>query len=50
VVAGGALESGDVGATLREFRAAAKSIRSLAEYLERDPNSIIFGRSTAAKK
>jgi paraquat-inducible protein B len=33
-------------ATLREFGAAARSLRSLAEMVERDPGSLLRGRDT----
>ena len=34
----------EVNSTLREIRAAATSVRSLADFLERNPNSLITGK------
>ena len=34
----------DLDATLRELATAARSIRLLAEYLERNPNALIYGK------
>jgi paraquat-inducible protein B len=33
--------------TLRELSTAARALRVLADYLERNPNSVIFGRTEA---
>jgi paraquat-inducible protein B len=33
--------------TLRELQEAARSLRVLSDYLERNPNSLVFGRSAA---
>ena len=35
----------DLAAVLRELAAAARSIRSLAAYLERNPNALIYGKT-----
>jgi paraquat-inducible protein B len=34
----------ELGKSLREVSAAARSLRSLANYLDRNPNAVIFGR------
>jgi paraquat-inducible protein B len=54
-VATGALDSrpsdgGDLAGTLRELKTAARSVRVLADYLESHPESLLRGRSEAAKQ
>ncbi len=54
-VAGGALDSrradgGDLAGTMRELKTAARSVRVLADYLESHPESLLRGRSEAAKQ
>ena len=42
-------EGGDLAGTLREIKTAARSVRVLADYLESHPDSLLLGRSKAAK-
>jgi paraquat-inducible protein B len=54
-VAGGALDGrradgGDLAGTMRELKTAARSVRVLADYLESHPESLLRGRSEAAKQ
>lgn len=54
-VAGGALDGrradgGDLAGTMRELKTAARSVRILADYLESHPESLLRGRSEAAKQ
>jgi paraquat-inducible protein B len=51
----GALDSrhaagGDLAGTMRELKTAARSVRVLADYLESHPESLLRGRSEAAKQ
>ena len=39
-----ASREGEIGRTLEELRAAARSIRVMAEYLERHPEALIQGK------
>lgn len=34
----------DISSALRELSAAARSIRNMADYLERNPNALIYGK------
>jgi paraquat-inducible protein B len=36
--------------TLREFADAARSLRMLANYLERHPNALVFGRQESGAR
>jgi paraquat-inducible protein B len=36
--------------TLREFSETARSLRMLANYLERHPNALVFGRQESGAK
>ena len=54
-VAEGALDGqrsdgGDLAGTIRELKTAARSVRVLADYLEAHPNSLLLGRSEAARR
>jgi paraquat-inducible protein B len=35
----------DTNRTLQEFSGAARSVRVLADYLERNPDSVLYGKS-----
>jgi paraquat-inducible protein B len=43
-------DGGDLAGTIRELKTAARSVRVLADYLETHPDSLLFGRSEAAKR
>lgn len=43
-------EGGDLAGTIRELKSAARSVRVLADYLEGHPESLLRGRSEAAKR
>jgi paraquat-inducible protein B len=43
-------EGGDLAGTMRELKRAAESVRVLADYLETHPDSLLFGRSQAARR
>jgi paraquat-inducible protein B len=42
-------DGGDLAGTIRELKTAARSVRVLADYLETHPESLLRGRSEAAK-
>ena len=42
-------DGGDLAGTIRELKTAARSVRVLADYLESHPESLLRGRSEAAK-
>ena len=50
--AGSRLPSGpyELVKTLREFSETARSLRILANYLERHPNALVFGRQESGAK
>jgi paraquat-inducible protein B len=35
----------ETGKTLQEFSGAARSVRMLADYLERNPDSLVYGKA-----
>jgi paraquat-inducible protein B len=43
-------DGGDLAGTMRELKSAARSVRVLADYLEAHPESLLRGRSEAAKQ
>jgi paraquat-inducible protein B len=43
-------DGGDLAGTIRELKTAARSVRVLADYLETHPESLLRGRSEAAKQ
>jgi paraquat-inducible protein B len=41
---------GDLAGTLRELKTAARSLRELADYLDRHPDALLRGRSETARQ